>query len=79
MTWVDKGDKNEFAQAEVVLEFVRSPGYQVGIYSNDVSGCFRGFREVRIGELTSWTSAWGYSRSLGDATSPWSPDPWWCP
>lgn len=36
MTWQDKGDRNAFREAEVVLEFERFPGNYVGIYSNQV-------------------------------------------
>jgi hypothetical protein len=43
-------------------------------------GCFDGFRETQIGELTHWNSAFEYAGVRGpDDPSPWRTDPWWCP
>ena len=42
-------------------------------------GCLRGFSERRIGDLTTWRSAFGYAGGSSDPPSPWGEDPWWCP
>jgi hypothetical protein len=42
-------------------------------------GCLRGFSERRIGDLTTWRSAFSYAGGASDPPSPWGEDPWWCP
>ena len=42
-------------------------------------GCLRGFSERRIGDLTTWRSAFSYAGGAIDPPSPWGEDPWWCP
>lgn len=42
-------------------------------------GCLRGFSERRIGDLSTWRSAFGYAGGANDPPSPWGEDPWWCP
>jgi hypothetical protein len=46
--------------------------------TRDLGWCTRSHRLARVGDLTSWRSAWGYSGSRGDGPSPWR-RPWWCP
>ena len=100
MMWTDKGDRNTFAEPEIVLGFVEYPGHYVGHYSRQLKqlleatgdsivevafettrdfGCLRGFREVRIANVSLWQSSWSYSGAAGSTPSPWGQNAWWCP
>jgi hypothetical protein len=46
--------------------------------TRDLGWCFRSFRLERVGNLTSWESAWEYAGRRDGGPSPWD-EPWWCP
>lgn len=63
------------------LKSNRTTDVQVTFEVTSDLGCMKGFDEKKIGALSKWKSAGGYTQVIGETAepSPWGLRRWWCP
>ena len=59
MTWVNKGDQNDYRAPHIVLEFVDFPEHHVGIFSSDLANRLQRLARDRVQVKFEMTSSFG--------------------